>query len=227
MEETKLDFSIEKYSPMDEDVVAAYKVMHQTTRGNEKTTQVVLKTFLELGEANRYAQHAIRTVHWGPDEMLRGLDERLGKDNLYCGKISMGEEGDLIERVWVEREVTYTGNISDFENRLIDFSRPKTRRAFVTTVTTPGADGKPNIRLIGLAFIRKFANHRAAMTFLELVKPKTANIDLVRQYNSDTVPMVHAEVDRADEQDADIELEGGDVVVKVDSVMVPVDGPSN
>jgi hypothetical protein len=222
-----LDFSLEDFNPEEEDVVSAYKVMHQTTRGEQETTKIVMKTFLEICEANRYAQKALRTVHWSPDETIRGLHEKVGKDNLYSGYIVMGEKEDLVERVWVEREVTYKGSISDFEEREFDFGQLETRRVFIITVITPGADGKPDVKNAGFAYVRSFANHKAAKTFLEFVRPKTANIDQVQQHNNETIPQVQAQVERSNKDDVDLEFESDDVVVKVDTTTAPVHGPRN
>lgn len=190
------------------DMIHAYKVRHLRERNGEVEPHVVLQTFHNLGEANAFAAQQLGNLYLSINQALTGRSEMHNADNLYMGKITIQDQPDWAEIVYVTREITYVGDLVNLQRADVQpIVHPKVFNVIKEAVQ---ADGDLNVDVAACTSIKILANKLAADEYLAMAKPVTANMDLVVHYHEVVVPDVRARLELADELGEAIELEPGE-----------------
>jgi hypothetical protein len=190
------------------DMIHAYKVRHLRERNGEVEPHVVLQTFHNLGEANAFAAQQLSSLYLSINQALTGRSEMHDADNLYMGKVTIQDQPDWAEIIYVTREITYVGDIVNLQRA--DVQPIIHSKVFNVIKEAVQINGDLNVDVAACTSIKTLANKLAADEYLAMAKPVTANMDLVTHYREVVVPDVRARLDLADELGEVIEFEPGE-----------------
>ena len=192
----------------EEDMIHTYNVRHMSEREGRASPVVTLKTFHNLGEANKWAAEQLGNLYVSINHTNTGRSELYDKDNLYRGRITIQDIDGWEELIWVIQEITYVGDLVDFDRaKLKPRFPPKAYNIMKLAVTN---EGEVISECIATATTLPLANKIAAEEYLALAAPVSAHIDKVKHFRERVVVDINTKRKQADEQGIAIELEAAE-----------------
>jgi hypothetical protein len=200
---SKTAFLPDIVNPKEEDMMHSYTVKHRAARENNEYETLILGSFHSLEEANAFAQEKLSQFYLGPST---GKSETHTSDNLYLGRVITDKDKDHDEIVWVTRDIVYIGDTANIKRG--DLKNIIVPKVFNVLQVMEDNEGRHVGTVIVTASIRTLANKKAADLYLELSKPSRPRIDSLAFYNDEVVPAVRKNLEQAEEQEAELEMEG-------------------
>ncbi len=194
------------FNPPEDEMIHTYKVRRCIERGDEVTESIVLKAFLNLQEANLFAQDAYSRLMWGNIRHV-AKDETFDENGLYLGIAIIDKNEDYSERVWVTREIIYMGEIANFQRRELKTLVPQRVFSVVQLMTDESDD--TDCRVVATTSIKDLANKKAADQFLDLSRPISTVSEQNARYTKEFVQDVRDKVALADDKDEMVEAMDG------------------